>query len=310
MKGLELSKEYFKEFGLPMLERDFKEELNKMTIGLVGHGSECFGFDDEISKDHDFEPGFSIWLSDSDYEEFGFKLFRAYSKLPKEYKGLINSDKSALGPKYKGVHTVKEFYSFYIGSNGLPKTLDDWMNIPDYYLAEATNGELFINNNKEFNEMREYLLNRPEDVRLKKLSSLVFHMAQAGQYNYKRCMDHNEPLAASLELNSFARSTAKVIYLLNNKYAPYDKWLFKGLDDLKILGHIKSYLITLLEKPYDVESNIPLIELISNMVSNEIRKAGLSDKTDNYLEPYAYCILNKVKDANLRNTSIMIDEEE
>ena len=61
MKGLELSKKYYLEYGLPMLERDFAQYLPFLAIGLVGSGSECLGYDDEISTDHDFEPGFCIF---------------------------------------------------------------------------------------------------------------------------------------------------------------------------------------------------------------------------------------------------------
>ena len=64
MQGLELSKRYFEEFGRPMLERDFGEYLDRIAIGLVGHGSECFGYDDEISTDHDFTPGFCLWITE------------------------------------------------------------------------------------------------------------------------------------------------------------------------------------------------------------------------------------------------------
>ena len=62
MKGLELSKKYYLEFGKPMLERTFADPLPHIAVGLVGSGSECLGFDDEISTDHDFEPGFCIFI--------------------------------------------------------------------------------------------------------------------------------------------------------------------------------------------------------------------------------------------------------
>ena len=40
----------------------FSNFVSKIFIGLVGMGSECLGYDDEISRDHDFWTGFCIWL--------------------------------------------------------------------------------------------------------------------------------------------------------------------------------------------------------------------------------------------------------
>ena len=50
MKGLELSRKYVEGIYLPFLKEEFPELLERMAIGLVGEGSECFGFDDEISR--------------------------------------------------------------------------------------------------------------------------------------------------------------------------------------------------------------------------------------------------------------------
>ena len=64
MQGMELSKKYFEEFGRSMLEENFKDILPYLAVGLTGSGSECFGYDDEKSQDHDFEPGFCIFIPD------------------------------------------------------------------------------------------------------------------------------------------------------------------------------------------------------------------------------------------------------
>ena len=68
IKGLELSKKYFEKVYLPIIKSEFPEILEKMAAGLAGEGSECFGFDDEISKDHDFGPSCCIWLDNNDFE--------------------------------------------------------------------------------------------------------------------------------------------------------------------------------------------------------------------------------------------------
>ena len=95
MKGLELSRRFYEEFGAPMIAEQFPEYRDRIAVGLVGHGSECFGYDDDISRDHDYGPGFCMFLTDEDEQKIGFRLFRAYSKLPHEYLGVSQSKRSA-----------------------------------------------------------------------------------------------------------------------------------------------------------------------------------------------------------------------
>ena len=66
MKGLEEARRYYEDFGRDMLHARFPEFEERIAVGLVGRGSECFGFDDDISRDHDFEQGFCLWLTDAD----------------------------------------------------------------------------------------------------------------------------------------------------------------------------------------------------------------------------------------------------
>ena len=92
MKGLELARQYYEAYGREMLQSQFSHVLPLLATGLAGSGSECYGYDDEISHDHDFEPAFCIFLPDESVvdRKTAFELERAYSKLPKEFMGYID----------------------------------------------------------------------------------------------------------------------------------------------------------------------------------------------------------------------------
>lgn len=307
MKGIELARQYYEEFGRPMLEEQFAGERDRIAVGLVGHGSECFGYDDEVSKDHDYEPGFCLWISQKDEHMFGLRLFRAYSKLPGEFHGIRMQKKSVLGSQFKGVHTIEEFYSFYTGREGAPETLEEWMGIPDFYLAEAVNGEVFEDPLGRFTQIREQLRHgRPRDVRLKKLASSLFYMAQAGQYNYGRCMSHGERAAAALALSDFAKNTAAAVFLLNDVYEPYYKWVFRAMGELPRLNDFAGQLEELLAAPYEVVNNQRIIEELCGRVIQELLDEGLAEPSGDYLEPYAYGVNDRIEDGGLRNRPVML----
>ena len=62
MKGLEAARRLYAEKGAAIIHEHFPEYEGRIAVGLAGSGSQCLGFDDEISRDHDFEPGFCLWL--------------------------------------------------------------------------------------------------------------------------------------------------------------------------------------------------------------------------------------------------------
>ena len=66
MTGMEISRIFYARYVQPMLERDFASERHLIAVGLAGQGSECLGFDDELSRDHDFGPGVCLWIPRSE----------------------------------------------------------------------------------------------------------------------------------------------------------------------------------------------------------------------------------------------------
>ena len=131
--------------------------MSRAAAGLSGQGSECLGLDDEVSRDHDFGPGFCIWLSDEDFERYGEELQAAYRELPREFLGFTRLD-SGKGAQRTGVMRTSDFYRYYIGCPGAPETAMKWVRIQEHFLATCTSGEVFEDGLGEFSAIRSALL--------------------------------------------------------------------------------------------------------------------------------------------------------
>lgn len=311
MKGLELSKRYYEEYGREMLEAGFKELLPFLAVGFVGSGSDRFEFDDEISKDHDFEPGFCIFIPGEDVidSKQEFQLERAYAKLPKEYMGVKRAMMSPVGGNRSGVIRTARFYENEVGSPDGFLSVDAWLHVPDYALAEATNGEVFFDEYGEFSAIRERLLEMPRDIKIKRLAGNILLMAQSGQYNYPRCIKHGEYEAAQLACNEFIRAAIKAIFILRDRYVPYYKWSFRALREL--IGG-KTYAGKLTKLLYGDNSSSEMaeekyytIESIASDIIEELQELDLTEAICADLEKHAYSVNDRIKDANIRNMHIL-----
>ena len=310
MNGLEISRAYFDECGMPMLEEKFPELLPHVAAGLFGSGSECFGFDDELSRDHDFDPGFMLLLPDEDVidRKQEFALERAYAALPKEFMGVERPMMAPVGGSRRGVMRMADFFKEKTGSTSGNLTMEQWLAVPSYALAEAVNGQVFFDGSGELTRVREALAHYPEDVRRKKLAGNLLLAAQAGQYNYLRCLRHGETAAAQLAVIAFAQSVMEIVFLLNDAYQPFYKWQFRAiraLPKLPFAAELVEYLITTNNDGYLAQDKYEVIEDISADIIAELEAQGLTAADCVDLEKHAYSVNDGIADGNLRNLHIL-----
>ena len=310
MKGIDLARNYYLEYGAPMLKRDFSEYEKFIAIGLVGSGSECYGYDDDISVDHDFEPAFCLFIPDETVidSKVEFALERAYAKLPKEFMGYTRCSVSPVGARRHGVIRTSDFYLNKIGFSDSELSLNDWFSIPEYALAEVCNGEIFKDDLGAFSSVREKLSVYPRDVFLKKLAGNLLLMAQSGQYNYMRCMSRNETGAAQLAVIEFVKSAMQVIFLLNGRYMPYYKWCFRALSELpqfSTLSYSLEYLISSENTIENSKLKYDMIEDISALLIEELKARSLTDGICGDLEKHAYSVNDRISDSDIRNRNIL-----
>ena len=311
MKGLELSYKFYKECGEPVLKEQFPHLCPYIAVGLVGSGSECYGFDDQISTDHDFEPSFCIFLPDEDVvdRKDAFALERAYSKLPKEFLGYKRSIISAVGGNRHGVLRLSEFYLGKTGSTDGNLSVEQWISLPEFALLEATNGEVFCDNYGLFTKIRENLKYYPENVRLKKLAGQLLLMAQSGQYNYKRCVMRGDTAAAQLAVFEFTKSAIAATFLLNKKYMPYYKWSFAAMrtlgDKAKIMADALEFLISSGNDQALSKQKCDIIEDICANIAVQLLENNLTERLITEMEQAAYIVNDLIKDNTMRNMHIL-----
>ncbi len=236
MQGLRLAKLFYEDVAAPILQQKMGTIMNNMAIGLVGEGSECFGFDDILSRDHDFGAGFCLWVPHEKKEAFMEPLAAAFAALPNTFMGFpvrLKQEENALTGQRLGLFSIEEFYQRFCNIPRAPQSWQEWYVIPEHFLAVATNGAVFFDALGQFSTVRQDLLDfYPEDVRKKKLAARLSVMAQSGQYNLPRLLQRKDGVGAHLACTRFMECAMAAYFLLHKRYMPFYKWAHKSLTKL------------------------------------------------------------------------------
>lgn len=260
ISGLKLARAFWTQVGKPMLSAKYPQYGSRIAVGLVGHGSECYGFDDAYSQDHDFGPRFCLWLSDEDYAAIGEQLQADYDALPRDFSidaqghavfstntSAIATDRGTPSPitpraqgtnRRDGVFRIGDFFESITGYRTAPAQTSphEWLMLDEATLAAATNGEVFADPTGQFSKTRQGFKDMPDDVRLALISKRLGMIAQAGQYNLPRSLKRGDGAAAWLSIHEFVNTASSLVFLINVPmvagYLPYYKWQFAALRKL------------------------------------------------------------------------------
>lgn len=305
MNGIELARRYYEAYGAPLLHEQFPALEGVIAVGLAGSGSECLGYDDEISRDHDFEPGFCLFLPGEEVVDrrAAFLLERAYAKLPGEFEGFHRQPLSPVGGNRHGVIRMSDFFEQKTGCPDGRLSLDDWLRLPEYALLEAVNGAVFRDDAGDFTRIRAALSYLPEEVRRKKLAGRLLLMAQAGEYNFPRCLARGETGAARLAVVEYVASAMHAAFLAEKRYLPYYKWQFRALRETPRLSGLAGAMEALLSGG-DAEETRARMDEVTDALLNALREEGLPVEREP-LERAARRVNDAIADPTLRNRHIL-----
>ncbi|AKV56135.1 tetratricopeptide repeat protein [Bifidobacterium actinocoloniiforme DSM 22766] len=316
MSGLKLARAYWEQCGKPMIEAKYPQYAGRIAAGLVGHGSECYGFDDAISRDHDFGPGFCLWLTAEDYAAIGEQLQADYEALPQEFMGYGPRERSVRArgeAKRVGVFEIGDFFESITGYRQAPDEdkPHEWLLLDEATLAAATNGEIFSDPLGALLSTRQGFQSMPDDVRFALISRRLGMISQAGQYNLQRSLERGDGAAAWLAVDEFAKAVASLVFLINNPltvgYLPYYKWTFAALRQLSgrvatrlspVAGELESILRLSSAACFGgagfgeggkgaapaAERLTGQVETVCQQILQELRAEGLTNSSEGFLE--------------------------
>lgn len=341
--NMERCKAFYERYGALMIHKNFPDFEDRIAVGLVGEGSDCFGYDDTISMDHDYGVGFCMWLTDADYERIGAELQAKYENLvaskADEFmvmnKGAVDRIVNKNMDGRRGAMRISEFYENILGvrinkeAKNAKEILSEqgYLFTTDENLATVTNGMLFRDDLGEFKKIRESLkAYYPQKVWMLKLAKELHNFAQYAQSNYARMMVRKDYVTANLCVAKGMESAMQIAYLLNKKYAPYYKWMQKGLLKLNGAVEINNLIQDIAEtklqraawagvkyNPYVLNKEdriVCLFEEIAQNILNNMKIAGLVEGDDTFLDSYVDKLLNKANGLmTAKDVDINSDEE-
>lgn len=350
---------FYREQGAPMIHRAFPQYEDRIAVGLVGEGSDCFGFDDEISMDHDYEVGFCMWLSDEDYDVISGRLQFEYENILTRYAkyyAMQNDNTEENGEKplnrfidgRRGVFRISEFYNRLIFAYSAvadtgKNVITDFSNISDYTwniagdegLAAAVNGHIFRDDLGQFTKIREQLLNYyPRNIWLLKLAGELHNFSQYAQSNYERMMARADYPSAMICIAKASESAMRIAYILDKEYAPYYKWMRRGMNTLRKLKDLAIMLDNIAKlpcqidawenkkyNPYSINEDDAVavsFEAVARRIQGELVAQGLITGKSTFLDNYCQMLVdNAVRGMASeqqetftaeRNENVLVDE--
>lgn len=295
-RGLALAREYYETFGRPMIEERFADYAGRIAVGLAGRGSDCFGYDDGLSRDHDWGPDFCMWVTDETYGEIGEALQEAYERLPAQFKGYKRAP-HVNGGNRRGVLRISEFYKGLVGTDDYDRI--DWRQVQDHCLAAAVNGQVFRDDEGIFTAMRQRLAQGyPEEIRYLKLAESGARFSQAAQYNYPRMLGRGDVFTGRMMAWDGLKEAMRLQHYVEGKYPPHDKWLRQSLLSSEEGRDVAALLEGIADKlsghpgagEGDAAAAVPAlgdIERLGEYFAMELYQKGYISDTEGYLDAHS-----------------------
>lgn len=253
MQGIALSQAFYDELVRPWLA-EVAPGLQH-AAALIGYGSELLGFDDEMSRDHNWGPRVHLYVSRADFDAQARALVTAFSRAaPEAFHGEPigwrgRPHPAADGPDAVGafehgleIHTIEGRLEAALGLRSLDN-LDalTWLGFTQQGLLSLTAGAVFHDDSGELTGLRARLAYFPDDVWSYRIACQWRRIAEEQAF-VGRAGIAGDDLGSRVVAGRLVRDVMGMAFLLSRRYAPYAKWFGSGFARLPIAAVLRSHL--------------------------------------------------------------------
>ena len=273
----DVSREFFREVVLPILERDFPEETAQTTFGLFGYGSEALGLDDEYSRDHHFGLRIDALMPDQLFQSQHQNILQTVSaNLPSTYDGYSLREGHLAGAGL-ALDSRESFLRRTIGIDHVPQTYKEWLNLPEEDIIHIVNGEVWHDPGGRFTAVRQALLAYyPEPVRRRRIAHWCRFFSGMGAYALKRAILRDNPFYATTRFANAIRWGVQLAFLLDRQYFPYDKWLMAYFNKLpRLAAPLRPLVDDAVQLSTSWERKLDLLHAIADVLDAALVADGL-----------------------------------
>jgi hypothetical protein len=236
LRGIELSERYFRLAALPLLRAHFPHLEGRCAAALcaggldVGCGSEVYGWDDALSRDHNWGPRFFLFLGEEDYLSRAEAL-RAllHERLPRTFDGFSIRPTTNQATHFH-ITTPRRNLLAVLGTRTPPVTDAQWFAVPEAKMSEYAAGSVYHDPLHMLSDVKRAYAAYPRNVLLKRLAGAVFMTHAAG--NALRCAARGEYASCRAYLDMAVGSVQRAALLLSGRFPPHMKWRARAFREL------------------------------------------------------------------------------